>query len=385
MGSKAGRRATAHALLLLAAIPLASAHPYPRDDLHDVGYAYLMARDCDTYCGADNQYCCGSNEVCFTTNNIAGCSAANGEGNYLTTWTQTQTFTSTVATSWAVAPTAGSDDGDVCEPSDDSETSCGSICCAKWQYCAYKGQCYAIDGVSVPVSTYTTNGQVTTSFSQAYRITGTSTSGASATAVGSEGDQDGGGGLSGGAIAGIVIGSIAGVALLMLLCFCCIVRGLWAMLCGGGRDKERRNSRTATEDRYARRGTSAHSRRDTHRSWYGTRTTSPSSRRDSGVAKKKGENKFLLALTAIASTLAALLFLKRSKKKEKQSEKSRSTTTGTSRSRSRRSRSRTYTGSWSGSDSDITASTETGYSRRTRGTRTTRYTHSSRRPRDRDF
>ncbi|RAL65063.1 hypothetical protein DID88_001170 [Monilinia fructigena] len=33
--------------------------------------------------------------------------------------------------------------------------------------------------------------------------------------------------LSAGAIAGIVIGTIAGAILLLLLCFCCVVKGLW--------------------------------------------------------------------------------------------------------------------------------------------------------------
>ena len=353
-------------LALLAALTSSTlAHPYPRNDLQAVGFDYLLARDCATYCGADDQYCCGSGETCFTTNNIAGCSASNGDGHgvYITTWTQTQTFTSTVSTSWAAAET-GSGDGSVCEPADGTEVSCGSVCCASWQYCAYKGQCYSRDDASVPVSTYTTNGQLTTRFSQAYRITSTAGAGASGTAVaagdnnGNGGDDGNEGGLSDGAIAGIVIGSLLGVALLILLCFCCIARGLWALLCGGrGRDRDseqsRRNSRsgaTATTGR----GTSTHSRRQQHRTWYGKRVSSPSGRRGSTATKEKGENKILLALTAIVSTLAALLFLKRKKKNNQQSEKSRSTTTTTSRPRgnSRRGTSRGYTDSWSGSDSD---------------------------------
>jgi hypothetical protein len=398
MGLAPSAAAAASALLLLAAsLHPAAAHPYPRDDLHAVGYSYLMARDCETYCGADNQYCCGSGEVCFTTNHIAGCSAANGQGNYVTTWTQTQTFTSTVATSWAVAPTpgAGTDaDGD-CIPANDDETSCGPICCADWQYCSYKGQCAARDDFIVPISTYTTDGRVTTRYSQAYRITGTSTgAGAGATAGSENGNGDGeddgdGGGLSGGAIAGIVIGAIAAVALLILLCFCCIVRNLWAALCGGGRDKDsdRRNSRTVSEARYARRGG------DSHSGYYGS-----SSAATSAAKKDKGENKFLLGLTAVASTMAALLFLNRGKKKDakKYSEKSRSATTGTttttrgSRSHSRPQRSRSqysHSRSYASSDSDRTESTDpSGYTRHSRAPpRAARYSHASRRPRDREF
>lgn len=348
---------------LLLSGSLVSAHPYGRNDLAAAGFDYLLPRQCDNPCGIDDQYCCGGGEVCFTSNDIAGCSSADGAGHgvYITTWTQTQTFTSTITTSWPAKETGsggggggggGGDGTGDCSPSAENEEACGSICCASWQYCAYKGQCLPRDGASsVPVSTYTTNGQLTTQFSQPYRIT--STTGASATATGGAGDAEDstagtGSKLSGGAIAGIVVGTLAGVALLMLLCFCCVVRGLWAVLCGRDRDKdkerERRRSRSrtvVTEERYARRAGSPHSHREHHRTWYGTRVSSPS---DRGRRPEQKKSKFSLWMMAIMSTLAALLFLNRGKNKKKDSEKTRSTT-ATSRSRG-------YTDSWTGSESD---------------------------------
>ncbi|CAM1507121.1 Fc.00g067620.m01.CDS01 [Cosmosporella sp. VM-42] len=328
-------------LLIIAAAGPGSAGPYPRDNLHDVGYSFLMPRGCDKYCGSDNQFCCGSNEVCTTLNNdVATCVGGGGYVDaYTTTWTETHTYTSTIMTFYAPAPepTAGVD----CVPQEDDQEKCGPICCAGWQTCAYDGQCSAKpglgDGTTVVI---TSNGKVTTQYSAPYRVTGTTTvttsgvrsetgtsTGTAATATATS-DNDtigaGGGGtgshLSGGAIAGIVIGTIAGVALLLLLCFCCIVRGIWGLLFGK-KDKDKDHSRERVdvyEERYSRHGShpppSAHSRRDRHKGWFGG-GSGPSSAGDRRSEKKKssGGGKWL-GIAGLAATLLALLNLKKDKR-----------------------------------------------------------------------
>ncbi len=228
-------------LLLASSGPLARAHPYARDEIHDAGYGYLMPRQCAQYCGFNNQYCCSQGSTCYTSNGVAGCSAAvgGGWGWYTTTWTVTETFTSTISSYW---PAQTAKPGQDCVPEPGSGwIACGNICCASWQYCAFKGQCLA-NGPPPPGASYTTivstgTTVFTTGFSPAYRPTGTgdvtatptgviggeTTSAApNGTAAGTAGAQ-----LSGGAIAGIVIGTLAGIVILLLVCACCIVRGLW--------------------------------------------------------------------------------------------------------------------------------------------------------------
>ncbi|OTA94737.1 hypothetical protein M434DRAFT_394396 [Hypoxylon sp. CO27-5] len=269
---------------------LVVAHPYPRDDLQDAGFGYLMNRACASYCGADNQYCCSDGETCTTSSGIASCAtgaAGGGVDYYTTTWTETRTYT------------------------DESmqEVACGPICCTNWQYCAHDGQCLPKSGVS-SWTQWTTVGVVTTQFSAPYRVTSgstivqtpapsTTTTGtaasetASSTSTGAPAPvASTSGSLSGGAIAGIVVGTIAGVILLLLLCFCCIVRGLWdvfAGIFGGGRKKTEREEIDIIEERYSRRGSrhgSAYgAARPVHRTWFGGgggggRPTSGASRKE---------------------------------------------------------------------------------------------------------
>jgi len=83
--------------------------------------------------------------------------------------------------------------------------------------------------------------------------------------------------LSGGAIAGIVIGVLLAIAILLLICFCCCVRGIWhgvAALFGFGKKDDRRRGGEREvayiEEEYHRRG----SRRDDE-SWYGNGNGGP--------------------------------------------------------------------------------------------------------------
>ncbi|KAK3299047.1 uncharacterized protein B0H64DRAFT_371447 [Chaetomium fimeti] len=306
----------------------AAAHPYPKDDLHAAGYGYLMPRQCNQYCGYNNMFCCEEGTQCYTADGIAGCSSDAGGGwaRYTTTWTLTQTFTKTY-NSFVPAATAPPGTGDCVPPEGSGQIACGNICCASWQYCAFKGQCMANNPGPDPGPAPTrTDGSetITTAFSAPYRVTsgtatttGTDTAAGAATSTGAVSPGGTAGGLSGGAIAGIVIGTIAGVALLLLICACCVVRGLWhgllALLGIGKKKKEE----TVIEEEHYRRG-SSHTHRDNHGSWYGGRPSS------AGARKEKSKGAGLLGIGAALGTLALLLGLRRDKKKKAAPSKTRS-------------------------------------------------------------
>jgi hypothetical protein len=321
-------------LLLATSVHQATAVPYKA--LRAAGYGYLLPRQCPQPCGHNDMYCCDEGTQCYTSNGVAGCSAAAGGGWawYTSTWTETHTFTKTW-NSYIPAATGPAGGGKCVPPEGSGQIACGKICCASWQYCAFDDQCMANGPGPVPLpvpvpvpTTVVTGGQtITTQFSPPYRptsstatVTGTAASATTTGAAAEEGTD--GGGLSGGAIAGIVVGSIAGVALLLLLCACCVVRGLWhgllALLGIGG--KKKKSETVIEEERYHRRG-SVHSHRDNHGSWYGGRPASAAAR------KEKGKGAGLLGMGAALGTLALLLGLKRDKDKDKN--KKRHSTTKT--------------------------------------------------------
>ncbi|TWU77965.1 hypothetical protein ED733_005761 [Metarhizium rileyi] len=340
-------------MLLTATTTIVSASPFPRNAFMEYGFSPLLPRDgCATYCGSDKQFCCASNQVCTTlASNVATCAPAGGSyALYTTTWTETRTYTSTFMTTWAPAPTPipGVD----CRPQSPEQEACGSICCAGWQTCAFKGQCSSRPGYQEPSPVVSTsNGVVTTRYFAPYRVTGVTTivsSGArsgpssyfTATAtttsasststsdgdtIGADGSNKGGtgGGLSGGAIAGIVIGTLAGVALLMLLCFCCIARGIWNAIFG--RKTERSEKVVYEEDvryssRHGSRPPSTYARRDRHSGWFGGRPTSVADRRG-----RKSDGKWWLGLAGAAATLLALLNFRKDKKPVRRPQSSRYT------------------------------------------------------------
>ena len=322
--------------LLLLSAPLTAANPFPRDDIRDHGYGYLQIRDCDHYCGADNQICCSAGQQCQTNAGIADCTGGAGGGDwdfFTTTWTETRTYTSTISSQLPGVTAAPGGSGEPCVPEEGTgQIACGPICCANWQYCAdkVKGQCMANEGASY--THWTTIGVITTQFSAPYRVTSGSTiyetstgEAGSATAEPTETEpatapvEGTDGGLSGGAIAGIVIGTIAGVALLLLCCFCCIARGLWgvfASLFGGGKKKNRDKERIEViEERYSRHG-SAHGGRPQHTSWFGGgggggRPSGAGSRKEK---KSGGGGSGMGWLAASAGAMALLLGLKRDKR-----------------------------------------------------------------------
>lgn len=352
------------------------ANPFPKDSLHDfLNLGFLKDRSCATYCGAENEHCCAADQLCTTSGNVAGCATpitlvvrADGDYTvYTTTWTETATFTSTISSYWA-APTAVG--GGTCTPEAGSgEIACGSICCASWQYCAYDGQCLSNPGATATstaasagttsYSTYdttiTTSGTtITTQFSAPYRVTGTgdatTATGTLESATGTANvngtlASTGGSHLSGGAIAGIVVGVIAGVALLLAICACCIMRGLWyaflALFGLGGKKKKSRSRERETiiveEERYSRHGRAASvSQRDRHSGWYAAdrppRSTAAESRRPS--EKKRDSNATSWAGAGALSTILVMLGLRRDKKRRESAAAKRTSRPRSSRPRS---------------------------------------------------
>lgn len=333
-------------LALLSQTNIANAGPYPKDELHDLGFAFLQPRQCVMYCGSENQFCCTAGQGCFTTADIAGCTAtaglvggAGGYGVYTTTWTETDLITKTATVSYALTtapvvvpvpvPTV-TDTPLICTTSL-GQSSCDKICCAANQRCAGPNSCTAYSSTYLGTSTYVapirpTSGGVSTATS----ITSATTTvpfQPPATASGSTfpiTEDNGGGGLSAGAIAGIVIGVIAGIILLLLLCFCCIVKagfdGLLAIF-GLGNKKRRSTERVEViEERYSRHGSHAGggSRRDAHTGWFGA------SRPARVTEKRKKDSGFggMGMVGAGLLGLAAVLGLKRNHDKKEKSHRS---------------------------------------------------------------
>lgn len=321
----------AAALLVAACLAPAAAFPYPKDDEHNFARASLIPRQCGNPCGWQNRVCCNPGEQCQTVNYMATCAPGGAlVPAFTTTWTQTQTLTST-AYSQLVAPTAPPSNEPCKPPEGSGQKQCGTLCCAAWQYCAQSlplPSCMANAGVGSTV--YTVGGVATTQFSAAYRVTaGTTTfvttgvpsavttvpttTPTTFIAGGATSGGTGGSGLSPGAIAGIVVGVLAGIALLGLICFCCIVRGLWNLCFGGKKKDSHRGSRTEiTEEYYSKHGSPPP--RKEHRGWFGfggaKRPSSVESRK-----KKKSDGAGWLGLAAAAGTLALLLGLRKEKKK----------------------------------------------------------------------
>jgi len=311
----------------------------------DLGFGFLHGRQ-NGNCGSGNLYTCIQGEGCFTANNIAYCSATpagaagGGYGVYTTTYTETDLIlrTSTYTSSWAAAtqtqvwappPTTGAA---LCTSSL-GQSSCGAICCANTQGCFTSGSC-----TDHPSSLWSyasmPNPTVSSSYSAPVRPTsgGVSTSTISAsttipflpaaTASGSSfpvTSHSTSKGLSGGAIAGIVIGVIALIIILLLICFCCVLKagfsGLLALF-GLGKKKRRSTERIETVERYSRHGGSGASRRDTHTGWFGKPTKVDEKRKKSSGFGGLG------AVGAGLVGLAVILGLKRrnDKKKEERSD-----------------------------------------------------------------
>lgn len=283
-------------LVALSRTPYANASPYPKNDLRDLGYEYLMGRQqcAGTLCGYNNQLCCAAGSACYTNaQNQAACTtvaADPGNGAFTvipTVFTETDTvLTTSYYTSWYPASTPAPAPvttavvvAPMCTTSL-GESSCGTICCASNQRCAYANSCTAYTSAYTPATSAAggapilpTSGSVLTSTAVVSATTTVSFT-PPATASGSSlpiTSSSSNNGLSPGAIAGIVIGVIAGIILLLLFCFCCIIKagfdGLLALF-GLGKRKRRSSERVEViEERYSRHGSGT--ARPTHSTWFG--------------------------------------------------------------------------------------------------------------------
>lgn len=303
-----------------------------------------MPRQCDSYCGFGDAYCCSSGQVCTTdAANVAACVAPtaavvggggnDGSWNYYTTTIVDAIETTRVVTISSFIGAASTPQPYVAQSTAICYApliSCGTICCASNQECYTEGQCRAKQDGS--------GGSVTGSPDPTAPVKGTSviattvpvttTQGfvAPVETTGSSSPVTSGhkSGLSGGAIAGIVIGVIAGIIFLLLLCACCClsagIKGLWHLVAGKKKGDSRRGSRTeVTETRRhsTRYGGSAASRRETHGGWFGgAAAPSKSGRNEEKHDKHKKEAAGLAGLGLGLAALWAGMKMKKDKKKE---------------------------------------------------------------------
>lgn len=301
----------------------------------------ILEKRCANPCGYNNWLCCGTGQTCST--NSAGeavCSDGSGSGSggyqyYTTVYTLTETDLSTITSVWSSQIAAATSTG-TCRV-DLGETKCGTTCCEAAQECE-DGQCVA-ESSSVAV-TATGTGAGGSEATPGVRGTSNGASTVTATSaptttegftapVGTDGADliglkaaSSGGGLSGGAIAGIVIGTIAGVFLLLLVCACLCCKGaLEGLLAALGIGKKRRRRDTTyVEERHSHH---SHGSRPPppagRRTWFGTRPAAEGSE----VSEKKSKIGWG-TIAIILGALALCLGLKRRKDREHDDDKTES-------------------------------------------------------------
>ena len=349
--------------VFLSFTSIANTTPLPRDEvIIKRQNSTLELRDCPSnlVCGWDGQYCCASGQSCITSSTIALCEYAtaaavstaysNGQWEMFTTTyvetdletivtvyssfipvatqpAQTQVVVTTVEATSAPAQTV------ICN-ANLGQVSCGNICCAQGQFCAYSGQCQANGGSSTNViatfvqSTAETTASAfirpTSATTQTVIETGTFTATVPfQTPVGTDGSSLTGitatqtnTGLSGGAIAGIVIGVLLAILFLFLLCVCCLGKAVFDTilgLFGLGKNARRRRvtDTTIIEERHSRHGGRV---TGGGRTWYGRQTGDGPSR----PQKKTSGWTEALGIGAALTTLYVVLGLKRKKDEKSQ-------------------------------------------------------------------
>ena len=332
-------------LLSLLAVILSSTHTTKATPFHrgnSLPDSTLVERQGGYACGYGS-LTCNTPAACYTdANGQAQCSTSGTSGGtqqnnanngqwqlYTTTYTTNELTTITSTYSLQASPSVQVATGGACDTSM-GETPCGQtsnggkLCCASGQQCLYQGQCGAsgagagdvssaylfsatatgtafIRPTSATTQTVTSTGSATTTV--AFETPSpTGTSGATAAGMQSTTTNNG---LSGGAIAGIVIGTLLAIFFLLLLCGCLCFKGIldsFLALFGLGPKRRRRES-TYIEERHSHHTSGAGG--GGGRTWFGTRPARPiREKRSSGFG----------GFTAVATGLtglAVLLGLKR--------------------------------------------------------------------------
>ncbi|CAG8177757.1 unnamed protein product [Penicillium olsonii] len=292
-----------------------------------------IEKRCANPCGYDGWLCCSSGQTC-TTNSAKEAVCSDGGGSdsggyqyYTTVYTLTETDLSTITSVWSSQIAAATSTG-TCR-ADIGETKCGTRCCEAAQECQ-DGECVAesssvavtatgdgaeatpgVRGTSDGASTVTATSAPTTTegFTAPVGTDGADLIGAKAS------DNDGG--LSGGAIAGIVIGSIAGAFLLLLICACLCCKGMLdGLFAALGIGKRRKRDTTYVEERHSHH---SHGSRPPPpgRTWFGSKPP----REGSDVSEKKNSwGKIAIILGALALCLG----LKRHRDKDHDDSKTES-------------------------------------------------------------
>jgi hypothetical protein len=321
-------------------ISTAALLPLPDQQSQPEDHKLVERQNCANPCGFYDQVCCQAGQVCYTdSNNQAQCKAAaqtvnaapsQGQGSwqyYTTTYvlTDLRTVTTTFSTLFPVSTQNLVPATTVTAKCNFSlgETPCGNNCCSSGQSCQ-SGQCAAAGGgssayfssfftvtqiASVPVRpisstvftfTSTSSATPTVPFSPPVGTDGSTLIGAQPTTQGHK--------LSPGAIAGIVIGVIAGIIILLLICLCCCAKGAIDSILGiFGGGKKRRTETTYIEERHSHHGS-----RPAGRTWFGARPA----RVDRTEKRRSGGLGGIATVTAGLGALALALGWKRKRERK---------------------------------------------------------------------
>ncbi|KAJ5631291.1 uncharacterized protein N7484_011391 [Penicillium longicatenatum] len=301
------------------ATPLATALPL---DALQILEGNALEKRCENPCGSGDWLCCGSGATCYTNSaDQAACSTAgSGWEYYTTTYVVTEVDRSTVVSVWSSQVTATATAATATATCDAglAQTTCGTNCCSADEECV-DGECVlesssaAVTGDATPAARGTSSGWSTATATAAATTTEgfiapVSTDGSDL--IGAKATSNGGG-LSGGAIAGIVIGTIAGVILLFLLCACfCFKEALYGLLAALGCGKRRKKQETIIDERYSHHSHGSRPRPQGGRTWFGTKPAA------SEVSEKKSSWSGWGTVAVILGALALCLGLKRHRDRE---------------------------------------------------------------------
>ncbi len=249
--------------------------------------------------------------MCYTSNDIAICGpqtalAAQAEGWTFYTTTYYEVDQATITKVATLSSYVGEAEEPYVAQSSahcdlTKEIACDTLCCKGGEFCYTSGECRKVGQNSDTFpSSYLTYAPspVPTSFSAPVRPTSltittvpvtttqpfiapvATTDGALTPLVPVEAE---GGGLSPGAIAGIVIGAIAGLLLLLLLLACCLgykgAKGIFGLFAGKKKDKRRRSPRGSRTEIFEERRTTSR---------YGAASAAAGSRRGTAVRSGGG-------------------------------------------------------------------------------------------------